>query len=168
VPDLPEGTLTIMFTDIVDSTAAVESMGDHRWSAVIAAHDRAVRDLAAARGGTVVKGNGDGHLVVFPSARRAVLAGLELRDRAAVPLRVGLHTGEVVRQDGDVYGRNVIAASRIAAAAEPGQVVVSALTKDLVDSGGDLAFSAARTVELKGLAQPWTIHEAGLADGADR
>jgi class 3 adenylate cyclase len=160
--DLPEGTLTIMFTDIVDSTAAVEAMGDHRWSEVVAGHDRALRRIVAARGGTVVKGNGDGYLVVFPSARQAVLAGLEVRDGADVALRVGLHTGEVVRQDDDIYGRNVIAASRIAGAADPGQVVVSALTKDLVDSAGDLCFSEARTVELKGLTQPWQIHEARL------
>lgn len=160
--DLPEGTLTIMFTDIVDSTAVVESVGDQRWSEVVAEHDRIVRAVVAARGGTTVKGNGDGHLVVFPSARQAVLAGIEVRDAAAVDLRVGLHTGEVVRQDGDVYGLNVIAASRITGAAEPGQVVVSALTKDLVESSGDLAFSTGRTVDLKGLAQPWRIHEARL------
>ncbi|MBX3314567.1 MAG: DUF1707 domain-containing protein [Actinobacteria bacterium] len=163
--DLPEGTLTIMFTDIVDSTASVEAMGDQRWSNVVAAHDRTLRAAVGARGGTVVKGNGDGYLVVFPSARQAVLAGLEVRDGAAVPLRIGLHTGEVVRQDGDVYGRNVIAASRIAGVAGPGEVVVSALTKDLVDSAGDLLFSEGRSVELKGLAQPWTVHEVAVDRG---
>ena len=164
---LPEGTLTIVFTDIVDSTAVVESMGDQRWSAALADHDRALRAVVAERGGTVVKGNGDGYLVVFPSARQAVLAGLTLRDTSDLTLRVGLHTGEVVRQDGDVYGRNVIAASRIAGVAEPGAVLVSALTKDLVDSAGDLSFSVGRTVELKGLAQPWTVHEvAGPAGRA--
>jgi class 3 adenylate cyclase len=163
---LPEGTLTIMFTDIVDSTASVEAMGDQRWSGVVAAHDRALRDVVSERGGTVVKGNGDGYLVVFTSARQAVLAGIDLRDVATVPLRIGLHTGEVVRQDGDIYGRNVIAASRIAGVAAPGDVVVSALTKDLVESAGDLAFSAGRSVELKGLAQPWTVHEVAFDRGA--
>src|SRR5699024_8550913 len=97
--DLPEGTLTIMFTDIVDSTAAVEKMGDRRWSQVVATHDRSLRRIVDARGGTVLKGNGDGYLVVFPSALQAVLAGIEVRDGADVALRIGLHTGEVVRQD---------------------------------------------------------------------
>ena len=112
------------------------------------------------------RSNGDGYLVVFTSARQAVLAGIEVRDAASLPLRIGLHTGEVVRQDGDIYGRNVIAASRIAGVAAPGEVVVSALTKDLVESGGDLAFSAGRSVELKGLAQPWTVHEVAVDRGA--
>jgi class 3 adenylate cyclase len=69
----------------------------------------------------------------------------------------------VVQRDGDVFGRNVIAASRIASQAASGQVLVSALTKQLVESSGDLAFSAGMEVSLRGLAQPWTLHEVHQA-----
>jgi class 3 adenylate cyclase len=171
--DLPEGTLTMLFTDIIGSTAIAERVGDQRWVAVLAHHDRTVRAIVAGHGGAVVKGSGDGYLIVFSSARQAVLAAIAIQ-RAAVspdaagpegplPLRAGLHTGEVVQRDGDVFGRNVIAASRIASEAEAGQVLVSALTKQLVESSGDLLFSDGVEVSLRGLAQPWTLHEVRQA-----
>ena len=78
-------------------------------------------------------------------------------------LRAGLHTGEVVQRDGDVFGRNVIAAARIASEAHAGQVLVSALTKELVESSGDLSFSDGVEVSLRGLARPWTVHEVHQA-----
>jgi class 3 adenylate cyclase len=169
VPDLPEGTLTMLFTDIVGSTAAAERLGDQRWAAVLDHHDRTVRTIVAGHGGTVVKGSGDGYLIVFPSARQAVLAAIAIQRAVSsadgagpegpILLRAGLHTGEVVQRDGDVFGRNVIAASRIASQAEAGQVLVSSLTKELVESSGDLSFSDGVEMSLRGLARPWTVHE---------
>jgi class 3 adenylate cyclase len=171
--DLPDGTLTMLFTDIVGSTAAAERMGDQRWAEVLAHHDRTVRTVVAGHGGTVVKGSGDGYLIVFTSARQAVLAAIAIQRAVASPdaagpagpilLRAGLHTGEVVQRDGDVFGRNVIAASRIASEAAAGQVLVSSLTKELVESSGDLAFSEGVEVSLRGLARPWTVHEVHKA-----
>jgi class 3 adenylate cyclase len=168
-PDLPEGTLTMLFTDIVGSTAAAERLGDQRWAAVLEHHDRTVRTIVAGHGGTVVKGSGDGYLIVFPSARQAVLAAIAIQRAVSsvdgagpegpILLRAGLHTGEVVQRDGDVFGRNVIAASRIASQAEAGQVLVSSLTKELVESAGDLSFSDGVEMSLRGLARPWTVHE---------
>ena len=164
--DLPEGTLTMLFTDIVDSTSAAERLGDQRWAAVLEHHDRTVRAVVAGHHGTVVKGSGDGYLIVFASARQAVLAAIAIQRATASPaaagpegpivLRAGLHTGEVVQRDGDVFGRNVIAAARIASEAHAGQVLVSALTKELVESSGDLSFSDGVEVSLRGLARPWT------------
>jgi class 3 adenylate cyclase len=171
--DLPEGTLTMLFTDIVDSTSAAEAMGDQRWAAVLGHHDRTVRTVVAGHNGAVVKGSGDGYLIVFASARQAVLAAIAIQRATAsadaagpegpIVLRAGLHTGEVVQRDGDVFGRNVIAAARIASEARAGQVLVSALTKELVESSGDLAFSDGVEVSLRGLARPWTLHEVHSA-----
>ena len=73
---------------------------------------------------------------------------------------MGVHSGEVVRSDSDLYGKTVIVASRLAGAARGGEVLVSEITKALTESGGDLRFDASRQVELKGLSDPqqaWTL-----------
>ncbi|MDD9370950.1 MAG: DUF1707 domain-containing protein [Acidimicrobiales bacterium] len=164
----PSGTLTMMVTDIAASTALAERLGDRRWMDVLGAHNALVRAQVAGHGGTEVKAQGDGFLVVFPSARRAILAAVEVQRALAgyrtanpdtpVAVRIGLHTGEIVDVDGDVFGQNVVVAARLAGEAEPGEIVVSALTRDLTVSGGDLTFGPAAEVELKGLSQPWRVH----------
>ena len=163
----PSGTLTMMVTDIVGSTGLAESLGDRRWITVLRHHNDLVRAQVARHGGTEVKAQGDGFLVVFPSARRAILAAIDVQrvvsswdeqPDAPLRLRVGLHTGEIVDMDGDVLGQNVIVAVRIAASARPGEIVVSGLTRDLTVSGGDITFDAGDEVELKGLSQPWRVH----------
>ena len=158
----------MMVTDIVDSTGLAEALGDRRWITVLAHHYEVVRAEVASEGGTEVKAQGDGFLVVFPSARRAIRAAIAVqralaRERAeqrdtAVEVRIGLHTGEIVDVDGDVLGQNVVVAVRIADRAGPGEILVSGLTRDLTASGGDLAFGPADEVELKGLSQPWRVH----------
>jgi class 3 adenylate cyclase len=114
-----------------------------------------------------VKAQGDGFLVVFPSARRAILAAMAIQRSvgashehpdAPLRLRIGLHTGEIVDMDGDVLGQNVVVAVRIAGHARPGEIVVSGLTRDLTAAGGDIAFDEGAEVELKGLSQPWRVH----------
>lgn len=168
----PSGTLTMMVTDIVDSTRLAERLGDRRWITVLSRHNELVRAEVAQHGGTEVKSQGDGFLVVFPSARRAILAAIGVQravaacdehPEAPLQLRVGLHTGEIVDVDGDVLGQNVIVAVRIADSADPGEIVVSGLTRDLTASGGDLAFGPGAEVELKGLSQPWRVHRVDWA-----
>ncbi|HEX5947654.1 MAG TPA: DUF1707 domain-containing protein [Acidimicrobiales bacterium] len=164
----PSGTLTMMVTDIAASTALAERLGDRRWMDVLGAHNALVREQVAGHGGTEVKAQGDGFLVVFPSARRAILAAIEVQRALAryrddhpdtpVAVRIGLHTGEIVDVDGDVFGQNVVVAARLAAEADPDEIVVSALTRDLTVSGGDLTFGPAAEVELKGLSTPWRVH----------
>jgi len=164
----PSGTLTMMVTDIVESTRLGERLGDHRWIDVLTAHNALVREQVGRHGGTEIKAQGDGFLVVFPSARRAILAAVEVQRALAryrddhpdtpVVVRIGLHTGEIVDLDGDVLGQNVVVAARIADQADPGEIVVSALTRDLTVSGGDLSFGPADEVELKGLSHPWRVH----------
>lgn len=158
----------MMVTDIAGSTGLAERLGDRRWTEVLRGHDAVVREQVATHGGTEVKAQGDGFLVVFPSARRAILAAIGVqralhhhRDELLVePLtvRIGLHTGEIVERDGDVYGQHVIVASRLADQAALGEIVVSALTRDLTASGGDLSFGPGDAVRLKGLSQAWRVH----------
>jgi class 3 adenylate cyclase len=163
----PSGTLTMMVTDIAGSTRLAESLGDRRWITVLRHHNDLVRAEVDRHGGTEVKAQGDGFLVVFPSARRAILAAMAIQRSvcasdehpdAPLRLRIGLHTGEIVDMDGDVLGQNVVVAVRIAAHARPGEIVVSGLTRDLTAAGGDIAFDDGAEVELKGLSQPWRVH----------
>jgi class 3 adenylate cyclase len=170
------GTLTMMITDVVDSTQLAEKLGDRRWVGVMREHNELVRDQVAHHDGTEVKALGDGFLVVFPSARRAILAAVDVqrglcRYREAHPetpitVRIGLHTGEIVDLDGDVLGQNVVVAARIADQAAPGEIVVSSLTRDLTVAGGDLTFGPPEDVELKGLSQRWRVHRVSWASTA--
>jgi class 3 adenylate cyclase len=109
-----------------------------------------------------VKSQGDGFMVAFGSARRALRCAIGMQRAfahhasrsAGAPLhvRIGLHTGEAIKEDGDFFGKNVILASRIANAAQGAEILVSALFKELTESAGEFTFGPAREVELKGLS----------------
>ena len=179
-PDLrphasPEGTVTILFSDIEGSTAANERLGDRRWLEVLRAHNRIVRREVAAQRGFEVKCQGDGFMIAFGSARRAALCAVgvqrALGARRAHPeepvrVRIGLHTGEVVKEAEDFFGTNVTLAARIAAAADGGEILVSGLLKDLLESSGEVDFGPPREVELKGISGPRRVHEIVWKPGA--
>jgi class 3 adenylate cyclase len=157
----PDGTLTILFSDIVDSTATNERLGDRDWLKVLQAHDLVIRREVTARRGHVVKSQGDGYMVVFPDplagvrAAHAIHAGLPGRRRlrlADIHVRIGLHTGRVLSHEGDYFGRNVALAARVAAQAGADEVLVSDSVRELVAAAPGLAFEHAATVPLKGLA----------------
>jgi class 3 adenylate cyclase len=170
---LPRGTLTIMVTDMVGSTALAEQLGDSKWWEILQAHNALVRAEVERHGGIEVKAQGDGFLVVFASARQAILAAVAVQQAAArhrtdnpsqrIELRIGLHTGETVESDGDVFGQNVILAVRIADTAAPGDVLVSGLTHDLTAAAGDLRFGPGEEVSLKGFSVPWRVHRVAWA-----
>jgi class 3 adenylate cyclase len=170
---LPRGTLTILVTDMVGSTELAERLGDTRWWEILQAHNAFVRAQIEDHGGIEVKAQGDGFLVVFASARQAILAAVAIQQAAArhsaehpsqrIELRIGLHTGETVESDGDVFGQNVILAVRIADAAAPGDVLVSGLTHDLTAAAGDLRFGSGEEVSLKGFSAPWRVHRVAWA-----
>jgi class 3 adenylate cyclase len=170
---LPQGTLTILVTDMVGSTALAEQLGDRKWWEILQTHNAFVRAQVERHGGIEVKAQGDGFLVVFASARQAILAAVDIQQAAArhcaenpsqpIELRIGLHTGETVESDGDVFGQNVILAVRIADAAAPGDVLVSGLTHDLTAAAGDLRFSPGEEVALKGFSVPWRVHRVAWA-----
>ena len=133
-------------------------LGDRRWAALVHEHDHLIRSLAEANGGRAIKSQGDGMMLAFPSARGGVTFALALQRELAragseerLQVRAGLHTGEAQEWGGDYLGRAVIQAARIAAAARAGEVLVSELVRQLLDTGGDFTFSDPREVELKGL-----------------
>lgn len=149
----PEGTVTVMFTDIEDSTALSEAWGDDAWTRKIADHFDTVRSAVASHGGLVVKTLGDGTMTVFGSARSAIEAAAEIqramRD-SDLKVRIGMHTGDSLRREGDYYGTAVNKAARVAAVAEGAEVLVSSVTAELAGGHG-VEYGAPRTVGLKGL-----------------
>jgi class 3 adenylate cyclase len=158
----PDGTVTILFSDIEGSTTMTERLGDIRAQEVLRAHNAIIRQQVAAHGGFEVKSMGDGFMVSFSSARRALQCAIAIQRTLAtynnehpeqpISVRIGLHTGEAIREAEDFFGKNVILASRIAAQAQGGQILVSALLKELTESAGDIRFGEERETALKGLA----------------
>jgi class 3 adenylate cyclase/ketosteroid isomerase-like protein len=171
-PDLrgqaaPDGTVTMLFTDIENSTNITERLGDSQWLEVLRSHNAIVREQLNAHGCFEVKSHGDGFMVASQSARRAlhcaigIQQGLTQYNQVApepVQVRMGLHTGEVLKEADDFFGKHVILASRIAGKARGGEILVSSLLKELTESGGDLRFGEGREVELKGLAGSYKVH----------
>ncbi len=168
VPPEDSGTVTIVFSDIEDSTRRAVELGDAAWIEVLKVHNAIVRRQVARFRGTEVKAQGDGFMLVFSSARAAVDAMVETQRALhtwarsqptnAVRVRVGMHTGEVIRQNDDLLGRHVNIAARVGNAARGGEILVSSLVREIVDARGDLRFGDPRTVELKGLTGEWSLH----------
>ena len=166
--NLPSGsaddTVTIMFSDIESSTELALSMGDHRWYEVLTWHNNLLEQRVAAHGGFIVKNQGDGFMVTFNSARRAIICASEiqqaLHDHAvadpgsAIRVRIGLHTGEAIRQDsGDLFGRHVIIAARVGGLANGAEILVSSIVREIASARGDLHFGEGTLAELKGVGE---------------
>ena len=164
----PDGTVTILFTDIEASTQLNERLGDVRWLELLRAHHAIVRDQVHQHGGFEVKSQGDGFMIAFPSARRAVECARAIQDAIAsqlgdhadgsIRLRIGLHTGEAIKEEADFYGKNIVLAARIADRARGGEILASSVVKQLTESAGDLRFENERELELDGLAGTHTVY----------
>ena len=153
---------TVMFTDIVDSTRRAAQIGDRRWNVLLDQHDLRSQQLIAHFGGHFVKHTGDGMLATFDGPARAVQCAQNLRDTlagAGVPIRAGLHTGEVERRHDDLGGIAVHIAARVAALASEGEVLVSRTVRDLVVGSG-LNFEDRGHYDLKGVPEDWQIYAA--------
>jgi len=159
-----------MFTDIVDSTARAQEIGDEAWRDLLAHHNEEMRVALNVHRGREVKTTGDGFLALFDSPTRATLCAVHmLRSAAAIalPIRVGIHTGEVEVTDDDVRGIAVHTAARILALAGPGTALFSASAAELVDGPG-LSFDDAGSHELKGLAGVRRVSRLVVGRGRDR
>jgi pimeloyl-ACP methyl ester carboxylesterase/class 3 adenylate cyclase len=161
----PERMLaTVLFTDIVDSTARAVELGDDRWRELLDRHDRMAHDEIALHGGVLVKSTGDGVLARFDGPSRAVSCALALEQRArslGIRLRAGAHTGEVERRGDDVGGLAVHIAARVAATADPDEVLVSRTVTDLTVGSG-LTFTDRGEHELKGVPDRWRLYAAAI------
>lgn len=144
---------TVLFTDIVDSTPRAARLGDARWREVLDHHDEVTDRYVERYGGRRVKSTGDGALATFDGPARAIRCATAVRDalRAVdLPIRAGVHTGEVEIRGGDVGGIAVHTGARIAALGGAGEVVVSRTVVDLV-AGSGIAFAEHAVVELRGV-----------------
>lgn len=170
-PDLarvtPDGRVVILFSDIEESTALNERIGDRAFVKLISSHDKLVSDLVRRRSGHVVKSQGDGFMIAFSRAEEAVRCGIDLQHalrrqanrkrREEIRVRIGIHMGRSVRRGDDLFGRNVAMAARVAAQAVGGQILVSQPVRDALSDSDDIRFDDGRNVELKGFSGTYRL-----------
>ena len=152
---------TVLFTDIVGSTALASSMGDQRWLDLLETHNRIVRSQLERFRGREVKMTGDGCVATFDGPARAVACAVEVLEQVAavgLDLRAGIHTGEVELREGDIAGVAVHIASRVMSQAETGGILVSGTVKDLVVGSG-IEFAPCGTFDLKGIPGEWALFQ---------
>jgi class 3 adenylate cyclase len=165
----PDGTVTIMFSDIEGSTVLTEELGDERWLKLLHRHNALIRRHLAAHRGFEVKSQGDGFMVAFGSAGSAIRCAIAIqRDFAArrdqsgnqlLRVRIGLHTGEVIREQDDFFGHTVILAARIGAKANGNEILASEVLRGLVAGSHEFQFGQAREEQLKGLRDAQKVYE---------
>jgi class 3 adenylate cyclase/DNA-directed RNA polymerase subunit RPC12/RpoP len=151
--------VTVLFTDIVESTRRATELGDHDWRELLERHDALVRSQLERFGGREVKQTGDGFLASFDGPTRAIRCARSIGEEArelGIEIRAGLHSGECELIGDDLGGVAVHVAARVGAMARPGEVLVSGTLKDLVmGSGIDLVDRGAH--ELKGVPGEWRL-----------
>lgn len=163
------GTVTIVFSDIESSTELAMKLGDTAWFGVLGLHNDIVRGLVRQYGGNEIKSQGDGFMLTFPSARAAIRCTSEIQRRLAahareqpdqaIRVRIGVHTGEAIADaSGDLFGRHIIVAARIANLADGGQILASGITTAIAHTG-DFRFGEPRPVSLKGIEGDYVVHE---------
>jgi class 3 adenylate cyclase len=150
---------TVLFTDIVDSTERAAALGDRAWSQVLDRHDEIARSTVHRCEGRLVKGTGDGVLATFDSPSHGIDCARALRSalsHAGIPIRAGVHTGEVEMRGSDVSGIGVHIAARVAALAGAGELLVSRTVRDLV-AGAGYEFVSHGAHVLKGVPDRWEL-----------
>jgi class 3 adenylate cyclase len=157
--ELPEGMAVLLFADIAESTALTEQLGDAAFRAKARELDTSLRSVIRESGGTPVEGKvlGDGVLAVFTSARQAIDCALRCEatgEPLGLQLHLGIHAGDVIREGNNVYGGAVNIAARIAAASEPGEVLVSDTVRSLGRTSADVSFEDRGEHTLKGVGEP--------------
>lgn len=154
--------VTLVMSDIADSTATAERLSHRQWQAMLTTHDEISWEVVNRFRGDVVKSTGDGILATFLSAQRAVEAAIALRDDIAAigtEVRVGVHTGEVAVSDDDVHGVAVHAVSRIMSLAQPGEILVSESTVGLT-TDQSVSFEDYGEHQLRGISDTFRIFHA--------
>jgi adenylate cyclase len=160
-PDLarlaPNGRVAILFSDIEESTALNERIGDRAWVRLIDRHDKMVSRHVKRHAGHIVKSQGDGFMIAFAQPEEAARCGIDVQRELGkrpngIRVRIGIHVGKSVRRGDDLFGRNVAMAARVAAAADGGEILVSEPVRDAIGDENGIAFDDGRDVELKGFS----------------
>jgi class 3 adenylate cyclase len=159
-----DGTVTILFCDMVDYAGMTERLGDQASRRLLHEHHRIVRDALVRHGGREISVQGDGFMTAFGGAARAMRCAVDIQ-RAfhdylppgggdPIEVHIGIHTGDALDEGDDFLGHTVIVASRLADAAAPGEILVSSLSEQLVQGSGEFVFGGHRETQLKGMARP--------------
>ena len=154
---LPSGTAIILFADIANSTGLTEELGDAAFREKARSLDTALRDAISSAGGTAIEGKllGDGVLATFNAAREAIACAAACHDAGGdvdLKLHVGIHAGDVIREDDNIFGGAVNVAARISDASEAGETLVSSTVRDLARTSAGVAFEDRGERELKGVS----------------
>lgn len=165
-PDIGQtGNATLLFTDIVNSTALAEALGDRQWTGIVHGHLEDVAATIARHGGTLVKTLGDGTMSSFASAGSAMTAAMDLQhlltaqtSEPRLSIRAGIHTGDVIAADGDFFGTVVNKAARITETAGAGEIRVSDAATLMVGTDPAYTFSDRSALRLKGLEGHHVVH----------
>jgi class 3 adenylate cyclase/tetratricopeptide (TPR) repeat protein len=175
--EIPEGTVTVLFTDLVESTRLNQSLGDDAARAIGSQVEQMARRVVAENRGVLIKEMGDGLMAAFASARRAVAAARDIQVEMgrlhrsglddAVQMRIGLHTGEVIGEEGDIHGETVIIAKRIEGLAPAGGILASETVYGVLGTArGELVEQGA--AELKGIDAEWRLYLVPVPDDDDQ
>lgn len=167
-PDLarlaPSGRVAIVFSDIEESTALNERIGDRAWVRLIDRHGKMVGRHVKRHSGYVVKSQGDGFMIAFAQPAEAVGCSIGIQSELqkspnGIRVRIGIHAGKSVRRGDDLFGRNVAMAARVAGEADGGEVLVSESVRDAVNeqAAGHFSFDEGRDAELKGFSGTYRL-----------
>ncbi|HYN33107.1 MAG TPA: AAA family ATPase [Ilumatobacteraceae bacterium] len=174
--EIPEGTVTVLFTDLVESTRLNQALGDDAARQIGRQVEEMARAAVASNRGALIKEMGDGLMAAFASARRAIAAAREMQVQmrhlhrngldASVEMRIGLHTGEVIDEDGDLHGETVIIAKRIEGLAPPGGILASETVHGVLGTARDELIDQG-AADLKGIDAEWRLYLVPLPDEED-
>ncbi|HEY0830617.1 MAG TPA: ATPase, T2SS/T4P/T4SS family [Candidatus Dormibacteraeota bacterium] len=164
-----EGTVTIMFTDVEGSTRLLSTRGFTESHEIMRAYETIIDEKVAEHAGRRIKGLGDGYMISFGSVRHGVECALDIQRSIAVyskqnperkvKVRIGLNTGEVVEEAGDIFGAAVNVAARVAGKARGGEILVSDVVRQLVGPVSEMTFEYRGRYKLKGFPDRWRLHE---------
>jgi class 3 adenylate cyclase len=170
----PSGLVTILFTDMEGSTTLTQRLGDAKAQEVLRTHNTIVRDALKAHSGSQIKHTGDGIMALFTSARRALECAIAIQRALAqhngenpetpIRVRIGLNAGEPVAEEEDLFGTAVQLAARICAQAQPGEILVPIVVRELAAGKGFL-FADLGDVALRGFEDPVRLYEVRWRQG---
>jgi pilus assembly protein CpaF len=169
-----EGTVTIMFTDVEESTRLLSTRGFTESHEIMKAYEAIIDEKVAEHAGRRIKGLGDGFMISFGSVRHGVECALAIQKAIGeyskqnperkVQVRIGLNTGEVVEEAGDIFGAAVNVAARVAGKAKGGEILVSEVVRQLIGPMAEMVFEFRGRYKLKGFPDRWRLHEVTAAE----